>query len=260
MAKDRAIIWSYGGGTQSVALAVLVAQGKLPKPERIVMADTGREKSITWRYTEQHVKPILARVGLELEIAPHTLSTVDLYSQKKGGLLIPAFTSTGRMDTFCSNEWKQRVVRRYLASKGYGTKRPVTLWLGMSMDELGRMKPSGLGWLEHAWPLIWDLKISREECRQIVVGAGLPDPPKSACWMCPFTSNSEWQRIKLEDAEDWKAAVTLDKEVRARDRTNDVYLHRSGVPLDEADLSVPDKPPLPMFGDIEDCDSGYCMV
>ena len=35
---ERAIVWSYGGGVQSAAIAVLVVQGKLPRPERIVMA------------------------------------------------------------------------------------------------------------------------------------------------------------------------------------------------------------------------------
>lgn len=258
--STRAIIWSYGGGTQSIAIAVLIAQGKLPKPERVVIADTSREKSFTWRYTEQHVKPILASAGLELEIAPHTLATVDLYSQKQRDLLIPAFTATGQMSTFCSNEWKQRVIRRYLRAQGYGPDKPVTLWLGMSLDELGRMKPSGAEWVQHAWPLIMDLHITREECRQIVINAGLPDPPKSACWMCPFTRNSEWQRMKRDDPQDWQAAVEFDKQIREADSQHDVYVHRSATLLGEADLSTPDKPPLPMFGEIEDCDSGYCMV
>ena len=40
-------IWSCGGGTQSGAIAVLIGQGKLPKPDLCFMTDTGREKSST---------------------------------------------------------------------------------------------------------------------------------------------------------------------------------------------------------------------
>lgn len=36
----RSLVWSYGGGVQSAAIAVLVLRGELPRPERVVMADT----------------------------------------------------------------------------------------------------------------------------------------------------------------------------------------------------------------------------
>ncbi len=86
------IVWSYGGGTQSIAIALLVASGKLPKPDLIVFADTGREASETFEYTERHVSPLLASIGLTIETASHDLSKVDLYKRtgKKETLLIPA--------------------------------------------------------------------------------------------------------------------------------------------------------------------------
>jgi hypothetical protein len=97
------LVWSYGGGTQSCAIAVLVAQGKLPKPDLAVIADTGREASETWEYLEAHIQPLLKTVDLEVEVAPHSLATVGLYG-KNGDLLIPAFTANGgKLPTFCSN-------------------------------------------------------------------------------------------------------------------------------------------------------------
>jgi hypothetical protein len=45
------VVWSYGGGKQSVAIAALIVQGKLPKPDLIVMADTdanGHLLGATW--------------------------------------------------------------------------------------------------------------------------------------------------------------------------------------------------------------------
>lgn len=258
--EDVALIWSYGGGTQSVAIAVLVAQRKLSAPECVVIADTGREASETWQYTERYVKPVLADLGLQIEVASHDLATVDLYG-KNGDLLIPAYTSTnGKMATFCSTEWKKRVVQRYLRSKGYGPRKPVRQWMGISLDEMGRAKPSGTPWQEHHWPLILDYPMRRAECVELVKSAGLPQPPKSSCWMCPFRQNSQWRNLKENFPGDWKKAVELDEEVRRQDATHDVYVHRSGVPLKHADLEDRDSAQLVLFGDMDGCDSGFCMV
>lgn len=41
MTPELPIIWSYGGGTQSLAIAVIVARGELPTPERVVIAFVG---------------------------------------------------------------------------------------------------------------------------------------------------------------------------------------------------------------------------
>jgi hypothetical protein len=44
------LVWSFGGGVQSWALAVLVAQGRLPRPDYTVIANTKREATETWEY------------------------------------------------------------------------------------------------------------------------------------------------------------------------------------------------------------------
>ncbi len=111
------IVWSYGGGTQSIALAILVATGKLPVPDRIVFADTGGEMTEVWDYLHTYVELLLLNsAGKKIEIASHDLATVDLYREKDGEkpLLIPAFTQAGKLPTFCSKEWKTLVVRRHL--------------------------------------------------------------------------------------------------------------------------------------------------
>jgi hypothetical protein len=76
--------WSYGGGVQTAAIAALVIQGKLPVPDVTVIADTGRERTTTWEYLWDVVNPALMReVGIEVSIAGHSLSTVDLYGQRE---------------------------------------------------------------------------------------------------------------------------------------------------------------------------------
>lgn len=256
----RALTWSYGGGTQSAAIAVLVAQGQLPVPERIVMADTSREATETWEYLERHIQPLLARVDRRVEIAPHTLATVDLYPAPHDAPLIPAFTRTGKLSLFCSVEWKRRVVRRWLRQAGYGPRHPVVTWIGISLDEVGRAKRSDVGWQRLHYPLLFDRRMTRAECRRLVLDAGLPEPPKSSCWMCPFRRNEQWARLKQHYPEDWARAVALDEAIRARDAEHALYVHHSRVPLADADLSVPEHPPLPLFGEVDGCDSGYCWV
>lgn len=256
---NRSLTWSYGGGTQSVAIAVLIAEGKLAIPNWVGIADTGRESSETWEYTEKWVKPLLRTVGLEIDVVPHSVATVDLYS-RKGKLLIPAFTSTGKLDTFCSNEWKKRVIQRRLRELGLV---PATTWIGISLDEIGRCKPSGVDWQVYDWPLIMHHKpaLRRSHCYDIVRLAGLPRPPKSACWMCPLRRNEEWEHQRDHYPQDHKKAVAFDERIRARDEKGGVWLHRSRVPLKDASFNSTEAPLSPLFGEVGDgCDSGYCWV
>lgn len=258
---NRALTWNYGGGTQSVAIAVLVTQGKLPKPEVVAIADTGREASETWEYTDLWVRPMLRTVGLEIKVIPHSLANVDLYGGKlKDTLLIPAFSKDGAFSTFCSGKWKADVMARYYRSLGYGPKNPIRTWLGISLDEVGRMKPSSTEWQELYHPLIWDMRMRREHCRELVEQAGLPSPPKSSCWMCPYRRNSQWRRLRDAYPLDFERACLLDEEIRDKDKMGGVWLHDSRVPLRMADLSDPDPKMSSLFGEVTGCDSGYCWV
>ena len=243
----RPDILSYGGGVQSVAVCVLVATGWLPRPERIVYADTGREASSTMAYADAHVRPLLAKVGLEIETAPHSLSTVDLYGHN-GDLLIPAFTDTGKLPTMCSNEWKQRPIMRYLRSRGYGPARPVRLWLGISVDELERAKPSNTQWVDRWFPLLFGVQFRRSDCLRTVADAGLPEPPRSSCWMCPHRSNAEWRAL---DANDLVRATELEGHIREKDAG--LWLHRSKKPIAQAMSEAEDTT-------MDGCDSGFCLT
>jgi hypothetical protein len=254
----RSLVWSFGGGTQSVAIAVLIADGRLPVPKRIVMADTGRENPATWAYLEEHVQPLLATVGAEVEIIP-AHEEPDLYSPK-GVILLPAFTQTGKLQGFCSGWWKRDRIMRWLRAEGYGPKRPVKQWIGISLDEIGRAKEGGAKWCKLHWPLLFDVPMRRPECVKLVTSIGLPTPPKSSCWMCPHMQNEQWVQLKRNHPDHWKKAVEVDTLIRERDERGGLFLHRSLVPLAEADLSLPPEPESSLFGPTADCDSGHCFV
>lgn len=243
------IFWSFGGGTQTAAIAVLIKQGKLPMPDLIGFADTGREVSETWQYLNSVIRP----AGFDVQIIGHNYATVDLYRDEE--LLIPAFTrrnggNIGQMNTFCSNEWKQRVCRRWLRDRGV---TDCEVWLGISTNEMHRMKDSGLNWYRHYYPLIERFRLSRAQCVALVESFGWPTPPKSRCYMCPMQSSLEWHDLRTNHYDDYLKAIALENKIRDKDQ--DVYLHHYALPLNKA-IDLTDTQPSMFDG----CDSGYCMV
>ena len=240
-------ILSYGGGVQTVTLCLLIKKGILPKPDYIIAANTSKEMPTTWEYAERYPRPLLQSMGLELHIAGHELATVDFYGHN-GDLLLPAFTTTGKLPTFCSSEWKARVVERY-ARKVLGVTGPIINWIGFSLDEAKRVK----GQDGRRYPLL-ELHLTREDCLRIIDDAGLPRPPKSRCFMCPHQHNAEWREVRNDPAL-WAEAVALDTEIRDNDERGGVYLHASRVPLAAADLDADDrKEPS------RQCGLGMCFV
>ena len=240
-------VLNYGGGWQTTGMLVLIEQGKLPRPDRIVIADTGREKKSTWRYLEATARPQMRAIGLDIEIAPRSLARVDLYSHK-GDLLLPVYTKTGKLPAFCSNEWKQRVVSRYL-----GHPKGAVNWIGFTFDERTRIKDPTGRW----FPLV-EMMLTKTDIRQIIRDAGWPDPTSSACWMCANMGNAEWRDVRDSDPLDFEAACQLDEEIREQDIFNGgtgVWLHHSRIPLREADLDAEDRK-----GPARQCGLGLCMI
>jgi hypothetical protein len=236
-------------------MCVLVARGILERPDYIVCADTGREATSTWDYLDEVMQPFLERHGLRVDIAPHDLSTVDLYSHK-GTVLMPLHTSTGQLRTYCSVEWKKRVRNRWLRAQGVTS---AVAWIGFSLDERRRATlQDSEKWISIRYPLL-ELNLTRQDCINLIADEGLPEPPKSACWMCPHRRNSEWRYIRDNYPEDWKKAIQLDEELRNAaplDTMDDdrLWLHRNRVPLTEADIDTPDK------GENRQCGMGMCFV
>lgn len=244
-----AAVLQYGGGRQTVALCVLIAQGRYPRPDRVLIANTSREKQSTWDYLFEVTRPLLATAGLGVEIAPHDLAKVDLYGHN-GDLLLPVYTLTGKFQAYCSNEWKARVTDRYLRAQGVAEH---ISWIGFAFDERRRIK----GTDGRAFPLV-DLMLTKADCRKIITDAGLPMPEPSSCWMCPNMPNVEWRAVRDYAPEDFEQACELDEEIRAEDLERGgtgVWLHHSRVPLRQANLDANDRADVG-----RPCGLGLCMV
>lgn len=253
----RTQIFSSGGGVQSAAITALIVLGELPKPDLAVIVDTEREKSTTWEYLETVTGPALASVGVEIHRVPKSgLATCDLLTC--GKIAIPAFTSAGasvgKLPTYCSNQWKRRVMQRW-ATKNQGVKTAQT-WIGFSVDEIGRAakqikgKPGKWG---VRFPLL-ELGMTRGDCLALVKEMGWPVPPRSSCWMCPNMHMREWREVMA--GQDRDKVIAFEREIRQHD--HHVWLTDQCVPVETADFSTINET---MWGDSgAECESGLCFV
>lgn len=228
--EDRRQVVSFGGGTQSTAIAVLILQERLPRPDLVLFVDTGREASETLSYFERWTRPALEAFGVPVVVArSRDWATVDLFSANGSCCLLPAFTTregrVGKLPAFCSGEWKRAVVHRVLRSRGFDA---VDLWIGYSLEEFHhRASVDRLDWIRQLYPLV-DLKLRRCGCVSLVEAFGWPEPARSSCWMCSNRTDEEWQRLPVSE---FRRAVELEEMVRERDPH--LFLHSSCVPLGE---------------------------
>ena len=206
--------------------------------------------------------------GIEL----HELQRIPVKGRMKGkvetvygrcmannrSIAIPARMSNGAPgNRQCTVDFKIRVIERWQRQHGATKNNRAVIGLGISMDEIQRMRnDSRIPTQTLEYPLI-DLRLTRNDCRNIIADAGLPIPPKSACWFCPFQKHSEWQDMRRDKPEMFQRAIELEEHINdkrnalGRDR---VYLHPSLVPLDQA-VGIQ----YTLFED-EPCDSGYCFT
>lgn len=240
-------VFSFGGGVQSVAIAALVVEGRLPRFDRAVIADSDLEATSTWEYLDRVVNPRLGSVGLVVEVAPHSLATVGVWSHQ-GRCLLPVFSGRSMGASFCSGEWKKRVVDRWIRSCGLVNARR---WIGFSTDE--RRRAEGASFVSgHYFPLL-ELGFSRDDCLDFLGSVGWPLPLRSSCVCCPFRSNDQWRILRDRYPADFAKAIEVDEEVRNAVEGKECFLHSSRAALSAADLEG-----LETVEERRGCWSGQC--
>jgi len=231
---------SLGWGIQSFGLAAMSALGILPKVEAAVHADTTHERSETYAFAERWT-PWLEEHGIKVVTVQSERSGV-IQNWTATGLMIPAFTRyedgeiSGMLRRQCTHDWKIVPIRRWLQQERNG--EPVELWLGITLDEVQRMKPSNVQYISHIFSYIELL--DRPWTRGMVVRwlqeNGLEIPVKSSCVFCPYHNRATWREIKLSENGDWQKAVRIDHSIRYIRPGYLAYLVQARQPLDTVDL------------------------
>lgn len=262
---------SFGGGVQSTAMLVLAAQGRIDFP-LFLMANVGddSENPATLRYVEEYARPYAAEHGIELVTLDRvkrdkTIETLWTRLTRPGSrsLPIPVRMSNGAPGTrSCTADFKIKVIARELKRRGATAENPATIGIGISVDEIHRANNRRTEPHERiTYPLL-DLGLRRTDCAHIIRDAGLPVPPKSSCFFCPFHRPEAWQDMRREQPEEFERACQLEDLLNARRDElgkDHVYLTRFARPLRDA---IPDGVDLlPIFDEADGaCDSGYCFT
>lgn len=252
-------VLSLGAGVQSSTLAFMIENGDLPyKIDCAIFADTGWEPENVYRYLQY----IESNVSFPIVRVMHKEGLKKALLGEGRFAAVPFFTDRGGMGMRqCTGEYKIMPIQkkcRELLGYGKGKRIPkdsLTMLIGISTDEVVRMKPSRVPWIKHEWPLI-DKGLSRSNCLQYLQSKGYELPAKSSCLGCPYHSDKQWLDLKNKSPEEWRETVEVDKVIRDRafGMQQKQYMHRSCKPLDEVNFSAIEDQ-IDMFGN--ECE-GMC--
>lgn len=271
-----------GAGVQSSTLAEMVAEGELAPPDYALFADLEDEPAHVYDQLD-YLEARLATRGVPLvRLRPGSI-VERLFSDE--ALSIPVYVhyqkarEPVRAQRWCTKLLKiepaEAYARQVLAERGlaYRVRRPygeqlrvrqgvtVQAMLGISMDEVHRLRPSRTVWLENVWPLV-DRRMTRADCVAWLERRGLPLPGKSNCRICPFHPVASWRAMRRERPGDFEYVVEVERRLnedragafaRAFPRDARLTMLRSGS-LAELD-TIEEQATL-----FDACDEGYCWV
>lgn len=263
-------IISLGAGVQSSTVALMAAKGEIePMPIAAIFADTKAEPKIVYDYLDWletqlpfPVYRVTEKDGLTKAIERGT--TKQVRAAKPPLFTISANGSRGILSRDCTLDFKVKpIVAKAREIAGLRPRQRckevrIIQWIGISTDEVYRMKEARHSWIKHRWPLT-EHGFTRQSCLRWMKRNGFPQPPRSSCIYCPYHSDAEWRRIKA-DPESWAEAVRIDNMVRSgiRGTKDALYLHGSCRPLSEVDFSTEEeRGQLNMFNN--ECE-GMCGV
>lgn len=268
--KVTLVSLSLGAGVQSTTMALMAAAGEItPMPDCAIFADTQAEP----RYVYEHLAWLETQLPFPVHHVTHGDLRQHIVDAVEGARFAgaPFYTESERpgggiLRRQCTREFKIAPIHRKLREllgfqKGerIAGKAMAETWVGISLDEVTRMKPDMEKWIRKRYPLI-DLRMTRLDCLNWLKRRGFPEPKKSACTFCPYHSDATWREMKLREPDEWSDVVLLDRLIRGgvRGTKQKLYVHRSLQPLDEVDLSnAEDRGQLNLFEN--ECE-GMCGV
>lgn len=241
-------VLSLGAGVQSSTLALMFADGRMqqPMPDAAIFADVGAEPAYvyTWLDWLETMLPfpvyrVMWKDGLTANIkdsiAGQRFAGAPFYTESDG-------KREGQLRRQCTREFKVQPITRKLREMvglepGQRAKKGAILatqYIGISYDEVSRMRPSRSPWIEHTWPLV-ELGMRRQDCLDWMKARGYPEPGRSACTYCPYHSDHEWYDLKSNHPDDFAEAAEMDQLIRGgvRGTEQKLYLHRKLKPIHE---------------------------
>lgn len=254
---------SLGWGVQSFTMACMSALGDLPEVDYAIHADTGYERESTYKLAAQFT-PWLNEHGVRVETVKCVRNDVVM-AQWSNSVMIPAFTldnqgNKGQLRRQCTHDWKVMPVRRFVKER-LSKHSHCEMWLGISVDEAGRMRDSDVKFVDNWYPLI-EMKMTRADCVTWLKAHDLPVPDKSACVFCPYHNRKQWEDLKIAGGKDWETAVKVDEDIRDKrgGAGFPLFVHGKRVPLTQAVHTAEDDGAKQAEMFTEDECEGYCFI
>lgn len=268
-------VLSLGAGRQSSALLLLSAEGRIPRYDYAVFADTGWEPAAVYAHLDRLEREVANPAGIPILRVSVGNIRDDALDPLRNFASMPLFVrnldgTRGRARRQCTAEYKIRPilesVRWLLGAREKDNGRPgrvkrdrqVCQSIGISRDEVTRAKDSQVGYVRHEFPLLslpgaadgregWQVS----DCVRYLRTRGFGKVPKSACKGCPFRRNAGWRAMRDHDPESWADAVEFDHAIRngsaranalGKPLRSNFYLHESLLPLDQAPIDHVTRP------------------
>ena len=241
---------------QSTVMALLAEEGHIsPKPDYAVFADTGWEPEAVYdniAWLESIISYPIIRVSNGRSLLDDVKDGVN--AQGKPWLTLPVYLAdregkeAGINWRQCTKNYKLDPIRKAVQAllgveprQNISAETNVEMWLGITIDEAMRIKPSRNWWIHNRYPLITDYPMNRDDCRRWFAETYPErDLMRSACIGCPFRSSSSWVEIKVKEPKQFEQAVQLDKMIRSPEHNagkmfrKQAFLHHRRIPLEEA--------------------------
>lgn len=252
-------VLSWGGGTQSTALMLMMLEQKKPL-DYIIFADTKNESEMVYSQIfkiQKYVKDtynfdiIITKKNKELKSDVEVIKMIkdglnyrssdyaDLYQSHilyfQGHLksidVMPFWTrnkTTGSVGKTpfkaCTMAFKvNQIMREIREREGIKILSPkrhkINLYIGYSVDEISRVKPNPLSYAENFAPLV-DIQATKEDCVNYVEKRLGFKPKSSVCNMCYANDFNRVYDIYTNDKQGWNKLLELDRVMENKPKTH----------------------------------------
>ena len=210
---------SHGLGVNSWALYLyLIEQGEVPGVDFEAVAVNHHTD---WPESYEYLEMMLAKGYPVTVIEPDVGGIKSLYEYCLKRSIIPA-----RIRRWCTVKFKIGPLEKY-------QEKPCVVMLGIDAGESHRAKMHEQDGITYDYPLV-EAGIDRQGCIEIIRRHGLPVPPKSGCFICPYQRRSQWIELRDKHPELFCKAKGLE-ELSAQKRIDNgkVPIYYKDMPLEQ---------------------------
>jgi hypothetical protein len=212
------LIVSFGGGVNSSAMLVGLRALDIV-PDLILFADTGAERPETYAHVEA-MSAWTVSVGFPEIVTVRYVPPIAPYDSLEGNCLAnETLPSLAFGMKSCSAKWKVKPQERYilawLAERDLPFEWIAAVGLDATPADLRRQKAFAAQPSQKAGAtsrfFLQEWGWNRERCAAEIAAAGIPVPPKSACFFCPAMHKDEIQELALLHPELHRRALDLEE-------------------------------------------------